>query len=162
MIRIIQERYLDTGKSTLSLLWFETILAPKLPERRFLCYTLEDPYRKIKVPGETRIPANPDGYRLQFHPNSRFETHYSKKFRDFHRGMVLLQAVPGFEGVLFHIGNYPRDTRGCILPGLTAGRDMVGDSELAYRYAYPFIAEAIASGEDIRWIIRDEPGRFAA
>ena len=30
----------------------------------------------------------------------------------------LLREVPGREGILFHVGNFPRDTKGCILLGM--------------------------------------------
>ena len=39
-----------------------------------------------------------------------------------------VRSVPGREHILIHIGNYPHNTLGCILPGLIRGVNMVGSS----------------------------------
>lgn len=160
-MRILQQRYFDSGESTLSLLW---VLPPVVPPLRqpheWLCYTLEDTYREHKVPGETRVPASPpEGYRVRFHPGSRFDPEYRARY-PFHRGMLWLSDVANFDGILFHAGNTAKDTRGCVLPGLTAGGNVVGSSRDAYVKVYQKVAPAVAAGVDVRWVIRDEPGRF--
>ena len=43
-----------------------------------------------------------------------------------------LHEVPDFEDVLLHIGNYPTDTRGCVLVGLTANTDSINSSKQAF------------------------------
>jgi hypothetical protein len=122
-------------------------------DAQFLCHTLEDEYREgPKVPGHTRIPAGTYRLRLKALHESRLDADYIRRFGAFHRGMIELEDVPGFAGILIHIGNYDADTDGCILVGLEEGRDERGHysvlrSEAAYRQIYPPIANALANGE---------------
>ena len=82
-------------------------------KRKFLCYTLEDEYRKDKVKGETRIPAGT--YDIILRKVGSFHTKYSEKFKDMHKGMLWVKDVPNFEYILIHIGNTDEDTSGCLL-----------------------------------------------
>lgn len=53
----------------------------------------------------------------------------------FKRLMPHLLNVPGFEGVLIHWGNYPKDTEACILVGMrvdAAHPDMIDSSKVAF------------------------------
>ena len=50
---------------------------------QFLCYTLEDEQRALKVKGETRIPAGI--YDIQFRKEGGFHNKYSKRFTDIHK-----------------------------------------------------------------------------
>lgn len=85
----------------------------------FLCHTLEDPPREVKIKGETGIPAGT--YKGIVNVSARFK-----------RMMPLLLNVPGFEGIRIHAGNSIADTEGCILVGLGKGENMVLQSRLAF------------------------------
>jgi hypothetical protein len=43
-----------------------------------------------------------------------------------------LQDVPGRQDVQIHIGNFPKDIRGCILVGTKRGKDRVLASRIAF------------------------------
>ena len=45
---------------------------------------------------------------------------------------LLVENVPDRNYILFHIGNYPKDTNGCILLGNTRALNFVGDSRNAF------------------------------
>jgi hypothetical protein len=123
------------------------LLAP----RKFLCFTLEDEARDVKVAGETRIPAG--RYQIKLRTEGQFHQRYSMRFPSFHRGMLWLQDVPNFEYILIHIGNGGDDTAGCVLVGDTAlpRVQQIGGSEVAYRRIYPPIAEVLLAGREA-WI----------
>src|SRR5262245_52923347 len=73
--------------------------------QRFVCNTLEDPYRDgKKIDGETCIPFGE--YSFVFYDSPAF-----------HREVLLLENVPGFKFIEVHPGNTVSDTLGCILTG---------------------------------------------
>ena len=92
----------------------------------FFCYTLEDTDRDLtqdmsldeikskKVYGKTAIPKG----RYTVDMNT-----VSPKFKDkewakpYDGKLPRLVGVPGYEGVLIHVGNTAEDTLGCILVG---------------------------------------------
>ena len=86
---------------------------------KFVCHTLELPWRwneknvSCIPPGEYAAFLRydkPDGWRIQ------------------------LLAVPGGRtGVQIHVGNYPRQIRGCVLVGTSFASDAVFHSEDAYQ-----------------------------
>lgn len=47
----------------------------------------------------------------------------------FGREVPLLQGIPGRSEIEIHYGNYPTDSRGCILVGLTHDLDLQTESE---------------------------------
>lgn len=53
-----------------------------------------------------------------------------------------LVNVPGFDGILIHIGNWPSDTRGCILVGKNCVRGGMLYSTLAFNELYNRLKEA--------------------
>ena len=75
--------------------------------------------------------------------------------------MIELMDVPGFQGVLIHIGNFESDTSGCILIGAGAGKDARGfhcvtQSVEAYRRLYPLTRDVLRGGhETVSIEIRD-------
>ena len=121
---------------------------------KFLCYTLEDPVRDVKI---KHITAIPDGrYRIKLRTIGGFHNRYAKKFGALHRGMLWLQDVPNYKYVLMHIGNTAKDSSGCILLGdgvvHNGGvRRKIQRSTQAYRRAYPILVAPLLAGQEL-WI----------
>jgi uncharacterized protein DUF5675 len=123
------------------------------------CFTLEDEFHPVKVPGETRIPAGCYQLRLRALGESpHFDTAYATVFGSgFHRGMVEIMAVPGFSNVLIHTGNKSADTRGCLLVGETANScaiDLAGSRD-AYRPLYQKLFAALSGGGAVSITLTD-------
>jgi len=95
------------------------------------CFVIEDTDRglnqdmtldeiiKRKIHGKTAIPEG--RYQIKITFSNRFK----KPLPEF-------LNVPGYEGIRIHVGNYPRDTEGCLLPGLTPSKDCVLNSKPAF------------------------------
>jgi uncharacterized protein DUF5675 len=68
--------------------------------------------------GNVTHPCIPAGrYRVTRYESPRFG-----------RTVLLLHDVPGREAIEIHVGNFPRDTEGCLLVGLGRLDDMVTHS----------------------------------
>ena len=105
-----------------------------------ICRTLENRppvVPGVKEPGESRIPAG--RYPLRLRTEGGFFTRYTRKWA-WHGAMAEI-VIPGWQYVLFHIGNYHKDTAGCILVGESHGQSdqyglAVWRSTAAYRRVY--------------------------
>jgi len=121
--------------------------------RKFLCYSLEDEYRNEKVMHETRVPAGT--YQIQLRKEGGFNAKYTKKYGDFHKGMLHVQDVPGFEYILIHTGNTDEHTSGCLIVGDSQENNQlmkngfIGKSVQAYKRIYTPIATALENGEEV-------------
>ena len=141
-------RFSSQADSTSGLLFESTDIGKK-----FLCYTLEDERRALKVRGETRVPAGT--YKIELRKEGGFHERYTKKYPGIHRGMLHVTDVPNFEYILIHTGNTDEHTAGCLLVGdaqennLLLPDGFVGKSVNAYKRIYPSIAKAIADGEEV-------------
>jgi len=140
-------RFSSQKDSTLGLL-FEVTDA----KRKFLCYTLEDEYRDDKVMHETRIPAGT--YEITLRTVGGFNSRYSDRFADIHKGMLWVRDIPGFEYILIHCGNDDDDTSGCLLLGNTQTENLmsdgfVGSSSVAYKRVYTKVADVLEKGEKV-------------
>jgi len=128
-------------------------------KREFLCYTLEDEARDIKVMSETCIPEGE--YPVRFRNVGRVHAKYSKRFADIHVGMLEVCDVPNFSYILIHCGNTDEDTAGCLLVGdsqennIIKSNGFIGHSTKAYMRIYEPIAKALENGEDVTIIYRD-------
>ena len=150
---------ISSGKDSTSGMLFEV----DNNTRTFLAYTLEDEQRDVKVWGETRIPAGT--YKLKLRKEGGFHTRYLAKYGDtFHKGMIWVQDVPGFEWILWHTGNTDEHTAGCLILGNTqtnnriAKDGFIGSSVDAYKFVYPRVAAAIDAGLDVEVTYIDYDG----
>tara|TARA_B100001094_G_scaffold297659_1_gene320935 strand:+ start:630 stop:1232 length:603 start_codon:yes stop_codon:yes gene_type:complete len=141
---------ISSGKDATSGLLFEV----SQNKRTFLAYTLEDEQRDVKVWGETRIPAGT--YKLKLREEGGFHNRYLNKYGNtFHKGMIHVQDVPGFEYILWHTGNTDEHTAGCLILGNTqtnnriAKDGFVGNSVDAYKFVYSRVAAAIEAELDV-------------
>tara|TARA_R110000751_G_scaffold160570_5_gene266203 strand:+ start:137 stop:550 length:414 start_codon:yes stop_codon:yes gene_type:complete len=116
----------------------------------FLCYTLEDEFREVKVSGETRIPSGT--YNITLRTEGGFNERYTEKFgSSFNKGMLWVRDVPNFEYILIHIGNTDQNSSGCLLVGDSQTQNItkngfIGASTDAYKRIYPKIADVLVSG----------------
>lgn len=104
----------------------------------FLCYTLEDCIRAVKIQDQTAIW--PGRYKLVID--------YSERFK---RPMPHILDVPEFAGIRIHSGNTDANTDGCILLGLTKGPDFVGQSRDAIGLFMPVLKRGLQDGKEV-WI----------
>jgi hypothetical protein len=95
----------------------QSIVGKLYANGKYICYTLELAWfwnaqcRSCVPPGQYNghiRQDKPDGWRIQ------------------------LDGVPAREAIQIHVGNYPRDTEGCVLVGTTYGPDFVLGSGEAY------------------------------
>jgi len=134
-------------------------------KRTFLCYTLEDEQRDVKVWGETRIPAGT--YKLELRTEGGFHNRYLSRYgASFHKGMIWVKDVPGFEWILWHAGNTDEQTAGCLLLGNSQESNIVkkdgfiGASRDAYAFVYPRVVAAIESGLNVEVEYIDYDGKL--
>lgn len=120
-------------------------------DNQYICDTLEDTDRglkqtdslssiqKKKVYGQTAIPIGTYGITLNV---------ISPKFKDrswakFCNGKLpRLLNVPGYDGVLIHVGNKPEDTLGCILVGYNKIKGQLINSTEAFKKLYSVLGKS--------------------
>lgn len=129
-MRLIVQRFPSSSDSTGAILYLDG-------ERE--CFGLEDEERTVKVWGETRIPGGT--YVVGVRKEGGFFNRYSARFGEWHKGMLHILDVPGFDYVLIHIGNDDDDTAGCLLVGkgieeLEDGNFRLINSTSAYKRLY--------------------------
>ena len=138
-MKITVERFLSDNDSSVSRL---------LIDGSHECFGLEDEFREEKVPSETRIPAGT--YQVGVRTEGGFHARYSRRFPEFHKGMLHILEVPNFTFILIHCGNTDENTAGCLLVGtsvnITSGDMSIGGSSVAYRNFYPKVIQAALEG----------------
>lgn len=124
-MKILVERF-DSGSND--------TLGKVFVDGKFICYSLEDEYREVKVKGDTRIPSGT--YKIGFYDSP---THGKKSLH--------IKDVPGFSYILIHTGNTEIDTAGCLIVGKRIGsldnKRAVLDSKTAFKQLYNIIAPAL-------------------
>jgi len=151
-LELEQLRYSSDSDSTLSTLHNIVNFRPE-----FLCYLLEDEYREVKVPGETRIPAG--RYEIKLRTEGGMHGRYKDKY-PWHKGMLWLQDVPNFTWIYIHPGVTDDHSEGCLLTGdgqrqnkTKAGKNY--DTMDAYQRIYELISKAILDGRKVFITIKD-------
>lgn len=126
-----------------------------------LCSILEDVKRKWKIWGKTRIPAGK--YEIKLRPEGRVWEKYmkQKRFESIRKfvkhGLPHLQNVPNYKYILVHCGNTPKDTKGCLLPGVAdPNNERVNQSTDTFLRIFPFIAKPLIRGEKVFIEVQDE------
>ncbi|MDR3351298.1 MAG: DUF5675 family protein [Prevotellaceae bacterium] len=122
------------------------------------CDTLEDTDRglkqampleeikRLKQPGVTAIPAG-TYYILMHIASPKYSTRPA--YRSIGGKLPRLANVPGYDGVLIHIGNYPKDTEGCILVGKNKAPGAVLESTETFNKLYALLKAAADKAEEI-------------
>lgn len=113
------------------------------------CKGIEDEKREIKVMHETCIPSGT--YSISLRTFGGHHEKYSKKFPDFHKGMLWVKDVPEFKDILIHIGNTDEDTSGCLLLNSKVN-DKTGigtGSTIAYTKFYKKVLPELLAGNPV-------------
>lgn len=106
----------------------------------------DEQIEQIKQKGITAIPTG--RYKVVMNIQSpKFSKYKQYEFCDGY--LPRLVDVPGFEGILIHIGNYPKDTDGCILVGKNTVKGAVMESTATFKELYDILKNADEAGEDI-------------
>lgn len=117
-------------------------------ENQFLCFTIEDEKRDVKVEGETRIPAGTYEVKLR-EVVSPLTKKYRSKFKwfDWH---LEIQDVPDFNWVYIHLGNFESNTDGCLLVNkgvnIVDGQWVGSNSTQAFEEVYKLMREDLNQG----------------
>lgn len=155
MLDHLLQRYSDNGESSLSL-----FMLREPTGLRFLCYTLEDEARAVKVKGETRI--DPGIYDLVLRQElTPLTKQYRDRFPSWFSWHVEIVGLPRHKDVYIHIGNKDDDSDACLLLGDNVNNNrwadgFIGDSVTAYRRWYTSVVPRMALSEPARIEIRDE------
>ena len=148
-MKILVNRFASSDDATLSKV---------LVNDFFECYGLEDEYRKDKIANETRIPAGT--YEIKLRTEGGFHNRHKKLdwCKDWHRGMLWLQDVPGFEWIYIHPGNTADHTSGCLLVGDTMdlGAMIIGNSRTAYERIYKLVTNVINDEEVVITLVDND------
>lgn len=126
---------------------------------KYICDGLEDTDRmlddsmsvdeilKIKVKYHTAIPTGTYNIDMNFKSQKYSKNKYYLNLCD--AKLPRLQNVKGYSGILWHIGNTPKDTAGCLLLGYNKIKSQVIDSKKAFEKVYRLLDIAKRIGEPI-------------
>lgn len=129
---------------------------------RYFCDAVEDTDRgltmqtslnaiqAVKVPHKTAIPYGTYAVSIDIgSPRLGMKAAY----RSIKGKIPRLLNVPGFDGILVHIGNTASDTSGCIIVGRNTAKGIVTDSTKTFFSLYAQLQRAHANNEPIQWEI---------
>ena len=114
-----------------------------------ICCTLEDPIRALGPHGEGKIHGNTAILAARY----LVKLTMSKRF-----GKILpeLIGVLFFAGIRIHVGNWTKDTDGCILVGLKRIKNALQSSVAAMKLLMDLLEKASQEGEEIYITIENQ------
>lgn len=117
----------------------------------YVCDTLEDAMREVKIKHKTAIPAGRYKVAMSIVSPKYSQPKY-KWAKPYGGKLPRLLDVPGYEGILIHVGNTVNDTSGCILVGLNkvVGK-VVESTKTFYKLMDNYLVPAREQKEEI-WI----------
>lgn len=139
----ILKRTTFTDKSTIGELYHYD---QNSSEGDFVCYILEDEARAhgVKIKDKTAIPVG--DYKISLTYSNRFKRTLPLIYNL--DDLSVSDGVHKWEGIRCHPGNTDASTSGCLLPGTTAGKDIVYESRSAFdNKLYPLIVKSM-EGKD--------------
>ena len=148
-MKILLKRIYKKEKYTIGNLYINNV---------FFCNTLEDTDRgltkdmslkeiqSIKQKGITAIPSGKYSVTLDIQ-SPKFKNYKQYAFCDGY--LPRLVGVPGFDGILIHIGNKPEQTEGCLLVGKNKVKGQVVDSTETFKKLYDLLKAANDNHESI-------------
>ena len=99
------KRFISSSKSTLSALIDPDEFIP-------VCYTLENPW----LGNQEHVSCIPEGrYRVLPYSGDKY------------KNVFKLSPVIDRTDILIHVGNYEKNTQGCLLPGMSIGETKEGE-----------------------------------
>lgn len=131
---------------------------------KYFCDTIEDTDRGLtnqmstseilskKVKSLTAIPSGTYTITMKVKSPSFSQKEYYKNFCDGY--LPRLKNVPGYEGVLIHIGNTEKDSAGCIIVGKNTVVGKVTNSKITFEALYAKLKEASNNNEEITITIK--------
>lgn len=111
----------------------------------------EEDIKSIKVHGKTAIPTGTYNITLDV-VSPKFSKY--KQYQFCNGKLPRLIDVPGYSGVLIHIGNTEVDTDGCLLVGQNNVVGKVTNSTATFKALYDKMLEAVNRKENITITIR--------
>ncbi len=149
-MKVLVDRHFKGDKYTIGRLYVDgTYLCDVLenPDRGLTIDTPLEEIRRVKAahPGNTAIPTGTYEITLLIQ-SPRFKNR--KKYRSIQGRLPRLLDVPGFEGVLIHVGNTVEDTDGCPLTGENKAKGQVLNSTKNFFKLYEYLKQT-ARGERI-------------
>lgn len=123
------------------------------------CNTLEDTDRELtqkmsstiirnkKIPNQTAIPTGE--YKITLDVVSPKFSKYEYYMDVCNGKLPRLLNVPGFDGILIHVGSTAANSSGCILVGYNKEKGRLSDSKIVFKELYQKMKKASDNGEDI-------------
>jgi len=116
-------------------------------------------FTSLSTEGELLVDGQPFGFSLE--PPRKFDNtkpraippgtyNVTIRFSPKHNRLLPhVENVPGFDDIEIHIGNWPKDTLGCLIVGQKKDHDFVGGSKVEFDALFQKMTEAKEKSEPI-------------